>query len=271
MGTTFIGNMTPIEDNSYQICELSSKRFQFVFNAFIPKIVGGDGAWFDGPKSPLEMIQSGLEFQDEHGPTEWRPQYKSDNRKFFENGTSRIHFEAGFEIAIGRLLSVDLPTAHCDASWKRIKYIDLQNGNRFSSEESMTAIPKTEIEWSREEKSCKIEATIAAHDPFFFIAPDIDINLHINVNVINSETFQISFRGRHDKYPAYEAFIKYNERILQPLWFYDPAQHGQPEPGLMNLIQPVVLESKDCRQNPKASRRQLLCEPIKAIVSLPEL
>ncbi len=274
MGREFSCNMTPIEDASYHICEVVSKKFKFVFNAFIPVIIGAEGAWFDGPKSITEHIQNAIEFTDEHAPHEWIPQYKSDHRPFFQEGpgaTSRIHFEAGFEIAIGRFINIDKPKARCDATWKRIKHIDLRNGNYYSNESTLTAVPSADIKENHDEKLCHIEATISAHDPFFssLYAPDIDIYLCLDIRILNSETIEVSLNGRHDKYPAYEAYVQKNDRILHKIWFYDPAQHNELVPGLINLTNPQNLQSENCKQAPKAPRKMIICEPIKTIIKIP--
>ena len=58
------------------------------------------------------------------------PQYKATIGSFFENGTSRIHFEAGFGDRY-RKASVDLLTVNIATLAGRGLNIDLQNGNDF--------------------------------------------------------------------------------------------------------------------------------------------
>lgn len=229
---------------------------------FTLKVPSCEPPWFWGPTPLWDHIRDWsigrdpfLNFGDDILPP-IGTQYRSDDRDFFVDGTSRIHLEAELYEAFGDFFRADTLDKKHKFGVTEIRRVDFLTGNIIETRSKVTTGPLS-VKAHYADSMADLFFYASAANPFFFaiprfinLSPNIDIDVGISITIDNGRFVSVKFSGHHNAFPGYECFLEVRScadgRILSVfrLYKYDPKEHMQKTPGVINLSSPVYLNNE---------------------------
>lgn len=244
-------SLTPVSDQSYRQVSLKVVEFEIDFRAFIPstlhehwKANGMDPPWFNSP-DPFDYFPT---MGGESGTVVTKTEYKGDDRGFFVDEdhekavTSRLRSYAVVRVGAGQILDVSgfhkIGITHQRVTTTVYDYLGgvVQSEvkiNEKRAEEEMNELCGIVAGSGSRIASARFVASVGM--PFSpRLAPNIDYDVKFDLKLSDDNAVILELSGRHNEFPAYEAFIRSSAGV-QEIWKYDPAEHRQWGPGVVNL------------------------------------
>jgi hypothetical protein len=168
--------------------------------------------------------------------TRFGPCFSGDNRSYSDapDASCRTHQEIEFEVTPIKVLNNNSYTGmshliHCHTG--RVIISAQANANRIISGPVAPTNHGT----------INVQMTLAASNPLVYFAPDVDMEISLDFDWAAS---QVTVRGRHDGYPAFEIYISVNGGQPSQLYHFSP-QLGDER----KLLPPMDVEIKPDRRS----------------------
>lgn len=159
--------------------------------------------------------------------------FAGDNRTFSDqpNTSCRTHQEIEFEVSPLKLLSQACFTG-------KTHRIDCKTGQNIISGQAKNDRIVTGPPALLNDRTLRVNLTLAANNPLVFAAPDIDMAVSLDFDWVASE---VTLAGKHDGFPAFEIYMTVSGGQPIELYRYLPAGNTYAEYAKLLYPMDVVI------------------------------